>query len=84
MDRDQIRDGHALSKELGFQLISNQPQYSMLWRVIEAEVMPASEELGLSQIVWSPMAQGVLSSKYRPGKPAPEGSRATDSKGGAG
>jgi len=80
---DQIRDGHALSKDLGFQLISNQPQYSMLWRVIEAEVVPVSEELGLSQIVWSPIAQGVLSGKYRPGRPAPEGSRATDSKGGA-
>ncbi len=80
---DQIRDGHALAKDLGFQLISNQPQYSMLWRVIEAEVIPTSEELGLSQIVWSPIAQGVLSGKYRPGKPAPEGSRATDSKGGA-
>jgi aryl-alcohol dehydrogenase-like predicted oxidoreductase len=80
---DQIRDGHALAKDLGFQLISNQPQYSMLWRVIEAEVIPTSEELGLSQIVWSPMAQGVLSGKYRPGKPAPEGSRATDDKGGA-
>jgi aryl-alcohol dehydrogenase-like predicted oxidoreductase len=80
---DQIRDGHALSKDLGFQLISNQPQYSMLWRVIEAEVIPVSEELGLSQIVWSPIAQGVLSGKYRPGKPAPEGSRATDTKGGA-
>ncbi|MDQ0079421.1 aldo/keto reductase family protein [Arthrobacter oryzae] len=80
---DQIRDGHALARDLGFQLISNQPQYSMLWRVIEAEVIPTSEELGLSQIVWSPIAQGVLSGKYRPGKPAPEGSRATDSKGGA-
>jgi aryl-alcohol dehydrogenase-like predicted oxidoreductase len=79
----QIRDGHALAKELGFQLISNQPQYSMLWRVIEADVIPTSEELGLSQIVWSPMAQGVLSGKYHPGKPAPEGSRATDSKGGS-
>ncbi len=80
---NQIRDGHALANELGFQLISNQPQYSMLWRVIEAEVIPASEELGLSQIVWSPIAQGVLSGKYHPGKPAPEGSRATDSKGGS-
>lgn len=79
----QIRDGHALARQLGFQLISNQPQYSMLWRVIEAEVIPTSEELGLSQIVWSPMAQGVLSGKYHPGKPAPEGSRATDSKGGS-
>ena len=80
---DQLRDGHALAKDLGFQLISNQPQYSMLWRVIEAEVVPASEELGISQIVWSPMAQGVLSGKYQPGQPAPEGSRATDDKGGA-
>ena len=80
---NQIRDGHALAKDLGFQLISNQPQYSMLWRVIEAEVIPASVELGLSQIVWSPIAQGVLSGKYHPGKPAPEGSRATDSKGGS-
>ena len=80
---EQLRNGHALAKELGFQLISNQPQYSMLWRVIEAEVIPASEELGLSQIVWSPMAQGVLSGKYLPGRPLPEGSRATDDKGGA-
>ncbi|MDQ1622641.1 MAG: hypothetical protein QOH19_1059 [Actinomycetota bacterium] len=79
----QIREGHTLAKELGVQLISNQPQYSMLWRVIEAEVIATSQELGLSQIVWSPMAQGVLSGKYHPGKPAPEGSRATDAKGGS-
>ncbi|WP_309107455.1 aldo/keto reductase family protein [Arthrobacter sp.] len=80
---EQIRAGHALAKDLGIQLISNQPQYSMLWRVIEEEVVPASEELGLSQIVWSPLAQGVLTGKYLPGQPAPEGSRATDGKGGA-
>ncbi|MFC8924108.1 aldo/keto reductase family protein [Cellulosimicrobium sp. NPDC057127] len=80
---DQIRAGHALAKDLGFQLISSQPQYSMLWRVIEDEVVPTSKELGLSQIVWSPMAQGVLSGKYVPGQPLPEGSRATDDKGGA-
>ncbi|MGO1241841.1 MAG: aldo/keto reductase, partial [Cellulosimicrobium funkei] len=55
---DQIRAGHALAQDLGFQLISSQPQYSMLWRVIEDEVVPTSRELGLSQIVWSPMAQG--------------------------
>jgi aryl-alcohol dehydrogenase-like predicted oxidoreductase len=79
----QLRAGHALAKDLGFQLISNQPQYSMLWRVIEAEVVPASQELGISQIVWSPIAQGVLSGKYHPGKPAPEGSRATDTRGGS-
>jgi len=80
---EQIRAGAALAKELGFQLISNQPQYSMLWRVIEGEVVPASKELGLSQIVWSPIAQGVLTGKYKPGQPLPEGSRATDEKGGA-
>jgi aryl-alcohol dehydrogenase-like predicted oxidoreductase len=80
---DQIRDGVKLSRELGFQLVSNQPQYSMLWRVIEDEVIPTSEELGLSQIVFSPVAQGVLTGKYLPGQPVPEGSRATDDKGGA-
>ncbi|GAA1992397.1 aldo/keto reductase family protein [Isoptericola halotolerans] len=80
---DQIRAGAALAKELGFQLISSQPQYSMLWRVIEDEVVPASQETGISQIVWSPMAQGVLSGKYVPGKELPAGSRATDDKGGA-
>ncbi len=80
---DQIRAGHALARELGFQLISNQPQYSMLWRVIEGEVVPASQELGLSQIVFSPIAQGVLTGKYQPGGDLPEGSRATDNKGGA-
>lgn len=80
---DQIRAGHALARELGFQLISSQPQYSMLWRVIEGEVVPTSRELGVSQIVWSPVAQGVLTGKYRPGQAAPQGSRATDEKGGA-
>jgi aryl-alcohol dehydrogenase-like predicted oxidoreductase len=80
---EQIRQGVKLSKELGFQLISSQPQYSMLWRVIEAEVVPACEELGVSQIVWSPVAQGVLTGKYQPGQQPPEGSRATDEKGGA-
>ncbi|GAB3813101.1 aldo/keto reductase family protein [Tessaracoccus terricola] len=79
---DQLRAGHALAADLGIQLISNQPQYSMLWRVIEGEVVPASEELGISQVVWSPVAQGVLTGKYLPGQPVPEGSRATDSKGG--
>ncbi|MES2094131.1 MAG: aldo/keto reductase family protein [Actinomycetota bacterium] len=80
---DQLRDGAALASGLGIQLISNQPQYSALWRVIEAEVVPASKELGISQIVWSPIAQGVLTGKYLPGAALPEGSRATDEKGGA-
>jgi aryl-alcohol dehydrogenase-like predicted oxidoreductase len=55
----------------------------MLWRVIEAEVVPACEELGIGQVVFSPMAQGVLSGKYQPGQPPPAGSRATDDKSGA-
>ncbi|GGB76885.1 aldo/keto reductase [Knoellia flava TL1] len=80
---DQIREGVRLSKELGFQLVSSQPQYSMLWRVIEDEVVPTCAELGVSQIVWSPIAQGVLTGKYEPGQAPPAGSRATDEKGGA-
>ena len=81
---EQIRAGHTLARELKIQLVSNQPQYSMLWRVIEGEVVPTSEELGIGQIVWSPMAQGVLTGKYLPGQPPPAGSRATDEKSGAG
>lgn len=80
---DQIHAGQALARELGFRLVSNQPQYSMLWRVIEPEVIPASREEGLSQIVFSPVGQGVLTGKYRPGAAPPAGSRATDDKGGA-
>ncbi|AXI77163.1 aldo/keto reductase family protein [Peterkaempfera bronchialis] len=79
----QIREAHTLAQELRVPLVSSQPQYSMLWRVIEAEVVPTCEELGLGQIVWSPIAQGVLTGKYTPGTPPPAGSRATDSKGGA-
>ncbi|MEY4418486.1 MAG: hypothetical protein RIQ88_924, partial [Actinomycetota bacterium] len=77
---EQIRAGVKLAKEMGFQLISSQPQYSMIWRVIEAEVIPACEELGVSQIVWSPMAQGVLTGKYLPGQPVPQDSRAANDK----
>ncbi|HEX7745441.1 MAG TPA: aldo/keto reductase family protein [Micromonosporaceae bacterium] len=80
---DQIRQAHQLARELKIQLVSNQPQYSMLWRVIEAEVVPTCEELGIGQIVWSPIAQGVLTGKYQPGQPPPAGSRATDEKSGA-
>jgi aryl-alcohol dehydrogenase-like predicted oxidoreductase len=79
----EIRAAHKLARELKIQLVSNQPQYSMLWRVIEAEVVPTSDELGVGQIVWSPIAQGVLTGKYQPGQPHPEGSRATDEKSGA-
>jgi 1-deoxyxylulose-5-phosphate synthase len=56
--------------------VSSQPQYSMLWRVPEAEVIPLCEREGISQIVWSPLAQGVLTGKYRPGEPLPADSRA--------
>jgi aryl-alcohol dehydrogenase-like predicted oxidoreductase len=79
----QIKEGHDLAEQLGIQLISNQPQYSMLWRVIEGEIVPTCVSLGMSQIVFSPIAQGVLTGKYRPGEQPPPGSRATDDKGGA-
>jgi aryl-alcohol dehydrogenase-like predicted oxidoreductase len=80
---EQIRAAHALATELRVPFVSSQPQYSMLWRVIEGEVVPTCAELGISQIVWSPIAQGVLTGKYKPGQPPPAGSRATDEKGGA-
>ncbi|MEO9248722.1 aldo/keto reductase family protein [Citricoccus nitrophenolicus] len=78
---DKIREAHAMAAQLGFRLISSQPQYSMLWRVIESEVIPACEDLGLSQIVWSPMAGGILTGKYLPGQQPPEGSRGADESG---
>jgi len=79
----QIQDGHDLAEELGIHLIANQPQYSMLWRAIEGDVVPVCVSLGISQIVFSPIAQGVLTGKYRPGEQPPTDSRATDEKGGA-
>src|SRR6478609_5027511 len=78
---EQIERAAAIARELRVPLVSNQPQYSMLWRVIEAEVIPASERAGIGQIVWSPIAQGVLTGKYLPGQPPPRGSRATDETG---
>src|SRR4029453_17956328 len=72
---DQIRAGHALATELGVHLISNQPQYSMLWRVIEGEVVPTSKELGVSQVFFPPPAQGVLPGKSLPAQAPPAGSR---------
>ena len=78
-DAAQIRRAVEIADEMGFdRLVSNQPQYSMLYRVIEAEVVPTSVELGLGQVVWSPVAQGILTGKYLPGQPPPAGSRATD------
>jgi 1-deoxyxylulose-5-phosphate synthase len=57
--------------------VSSQPQYSMIWRGPERDVIPVSKANGISQIVWSPLAQGVLTGKYRPGEPPPAGTRAT-------
>jgi aryl-alcohol dehydrogenase-like predicted oxidoreductase len=80
---EQITRGAELARELRVPLVSNQPQYSMLWRVIESQVIPTAEREGMSQIVFSPIAQGVLTGKYLPGEQPPAGSRATDDKGGA-
>jgi aryl-alcohol dehydrogenase-like predicted oxidoreductase len=81
---DQISEALTIADEMGFdRLVSNQPQYNMLWRVIESKVVPLCEREGLGQIVWSPIAQGVLTGKYQPGQAPPPGSRATDEKGGA-
>lgn len=81
---EQIRDAVRIAAEMGFdRIISNQPQYSMLFRVIEAEVIPACAPLGIGQIVWSPMAQGVLTGKYLPGEQPPPGSRASGGEGAA-
>lgn len=81
---EQIADALRLADEMGFdRIISNQPQYSLLWRVIEAEVVPLSEAEGIGQIVWSPLSQGVLTGKYLPGGATPpEGSRALGIEGG--
>ncbi|MBD2900326.1 1-deoxyxylulose-5-phosphate synthase YajO [Actinomadura sp. RB99] len=81
---EEIERALKIADEMGFdRIVSSQPQYSMLWRVIEEEVVPVCEREGIGQIVWSPIAQGVLTGKYKPGQPLPEGSRATDDKGGA-
>ncbi len=80
----QISQALKIQDSRGYdRFISSQPQYSALWRVIEGQVVPLSKKEGISQIVWSPMAQGVLTGKYLPGKKPPAGSRATDKKSGA-
>ena len=82
---DQIKRALEIQDARGYtRFVSSQPQYSALYRVIEAEVVPLSRKEGIGQIVWSPMAQGVLTGKYLPGKKPPAGSRATDKKSGAG
>jgi aryl-alcohol dehydrogenase-like predicted oxidoreductase len=79
----QIEDALRLADEMGFdRIVSNQPQYSLIWRVIEAEVVPLCQKEGVGQIVWSPLAQGVLTGKYAPGGGAPPArSRATGPEG---
>ena len=81
---EEISAAVKIQKELGYnRFVSSQPQYSALWRVIEKEVDPICKREGIGHIVWSPIAQGVLTGKYLPGHKAPAGSRATDKKGGA-
>ncbi len=83
-DASQISQALEIQDARGYnRFVSSQPQYSALWRVIEAEVVPLSIKEGIGQIVWSPIAQGVLTGKYLPGKKVPAGSRATDKKSGA-
>jgi aryl-alcohol dehydrogenase-like predicted oxidoreductase len=72
----QLREGQRLAREAGISIVSNQPQYSILWRVPEGEVIPACAELGIGQIAYSPLAQGVLAGKYPPSQAIPVGSRA--------
>jgi len=80
---EEIEAALRIAGQMGLdRIVSNQPQYNMLWRVIEAEVLPLSEREGIGQIVFSPIAQGVLTGKYRPGTPPPADSRATDPSGG--
>jgi aryl-alcohol dehydrogenase-like predicted oxidoreductase len=75
---DKIRDSLELSKSRGFtKFVSSQPQYSLVWREPEDEVIPLCADNGISQIVWSPLGQGVLTGKYDPDKPPPPGTRAT-------
>ena len=80
---EQIQQAIDIADSMGFdRIISNQPQYSMLWRVIEEQVIPVSEANGMGQIVFTPIAQGILTGKYVKGAPVPEGSRATSAEGG--
>jgi voltage-dependent potassium channel beta subunit len=80
---DQIETALRLADEMGLdRIVSSQPQYNMLWRVIEPEIVPLCKREGIGQIVWSPIAQGVLTGKYKPGADAPAGSRATDANAG--
>jgi len=79
---EQIADAVRIADQMGLdRIVSNQPQYNMIWRVIESEIVPLCEKEGIGQIVWSPIAQGALTGKYRPGQAPPAGTRATDPSG---
>jgi aryl-alcohol dehydrogenase-like predicted oxidoreductase len=79
---EEIEAALKIADQMGLdRIVSNQPQYNMIWRVIESEVIPLSMPEGIGQIVWSPIAQGVLTGKYLPGAAPPAGSRATDERG---
>jgi aryl-alcohol dehydrogenase-like predicted oxidoreductase len=79
---EEIAAALAIAGQMGLdRIVSNQPQYNMIWRVIEAEIIPLCQKEGIGQIVWSPLAQGALTGKYLPGTPPPAGSRATDPSG---
>lgn len=81
---EEINSALKIQEKMSYnKFVSSQPQYSMLWRVIESQVVPVCKANGIGQIVWSPIAQGALSGKYLPGKKPPAGTRATDKKGGA-
>jgi aryl-alcohol dehydrogenase-like predicted oxidoreductase len=81
---EQISEALRIAGEMGFdRIVSNQPQYNMIWRVIEPEIVPLCEREGIGQIVWSPIAQGALTGKYLPGQDHPTGSRANDPNGSA-
>ena len=79
---EEIAAALKIADQMGLdRIVSNQPQYNMIWRVIESEVIELSQKEGIGQIVWSPIAQGVLTGKYMPGTAPPPGSRATDEQG---
>jgi voltage-dependent potassium channel beta subunit len=81
---EEIAAALKIADEMGFdRIVSNQPQYNMVWRVIEAEIVPLCLKEGVGQVVWSPIGQGVLTGKYLPGSQPPAGSRATDPAGGS-
>ena len=79
---EEIAAALRIADQMGLdRIISNQPQYNIIWRVIESEVVPLCEKEGIGQIVWSPIAQGTLTGKYLPGAAPPAASRATDDRG---